>query len=280
MKSHCFEAIGTHWEIRSTAREDLLARIHARIETFDRNYSRFRSDSLISFIARGGGEHQMPDDFAPLWEIYVKLNSLTEGMFTPLVGAVLEDLGYDSRYSFKESEPRPLIAFSALSYDGEVLSVPAPALLDFGAAGKGYLIDIIATVLIESGVDTFMINAGGDILSHGAMLRVGLEDPDDQTKVVGVMEIRDESICASAGNRRRWGSHHHIINPKTRTSVDAISATWVAADNALTADALSTALYFAEPEVLAEEFDFEWLLLQPDRSARYSSRFSNALLAA
>jgi thiamine biosynthesis lipoprotein len=110
-------------------------------------------------------------------------------------------------------------------------------------------------------------------------LRVGLEDPDDASLAVGVVEIRGESICASAGNRRRWRGLHHIVDPRTREPVDGIAASWVIAKSALEADALSTALFLATPEALSEEFSFEWARLMPDRSASFSPRFQDTFFA-
>jgi thiamine biosynthesis lipoprotein len=52
-----FEAIGTRWElsVQDNVAEDawhgLLKLIHQRITTFDKTYSRFRSDSLVTRMA-------------------------------------------------------------------------------------------------------------------------------------------------------------------------------------------------------------------------------------
>ena len=78
--------------------------------------------------------------------------------------------------------------------------------MDFGAAGKGYLIDLVAKVLQKHKLDYFCVDAGGDMFYHNIgneKLRVGLEHPDNPKQVIGVANIYNQSICASAGNRRR-----------------------------------------------------------------------------
>ncbi len=70
-----FEAIGTHWTISSPEQlsSGVVTRITERIETYDRTYSRFRSDSLVSELARCGGSVEFPDDGPPLLDLYSRL---------------------------------------------------------------------------------------------------------------------------------------------------------------------------------------------------------------
>ena len=73
--------------------DDDLAAVHARIERFDRDWSRFRTDSLVSRIARGAGSWTLPEDAAPMLDLYRELHDLTDGRLSPLAGASLEQLG-------------------------------------------------------------------------------------------------------------------------------------------------------------------------------------------
>lgn len=276
-----FEAIGTSWQIdlddsvTPDSRETLLAAVKSRIDQFDRDYSRFRDDSLVTEMSRRAGTFTMPDDARPMMDVYRKLYQLTDGRMTPLIGQVMVDAGYDAKYSLKPTPlSRPPRWDDVMSYEAPLLTLKRPALLDFGGAGKGYLIDIVGEVLSKNGVRTFCIDAGQDILwrnAAGERKRVGLEHPQDFSKVVGVIELGNQSICGSAGNRRTWADYHHIIDPSTLLSPRHLLATWVVADTALLADALATALFFVQPEKLAPHFEFEWLCLYPDFQARYSS---------
>jgi thiamine biosynthesis lipoprotein len=282
-----FEAIGTAWKISfedtlSEGKQQMVRKaIQERILAFDKTYSRFRSDSLVSTMAKEKGRYRLPVDAEPLLKLYRELYILTDGKFTPLIGQVLVDAGYDEKYSLQPRTLRsPLPWDAVLDYKKPYLTLNAPALLDFGAGGKGYLVDIVGKVLENEGITSFTINAGGDILQHDtkdALLKVGLEDPGDVGKVVGVASVCNQSICASAGNRRKWSTYHHIIDPVTLTSPSAILSAWVIADTGLLADALATCLFFVSPTTLLRRFSFEYVILYEDYSFVQSKGFRGEL---
>lgn len=277
-----FEAIGTHWTVETQLRpsEDwqaLTAKIMKRIAEFDAAYSRFRSDSLVSQLAQDGGPVILPDDATKLILFYEQLYEATDGAVTPLIGQVMADAGYDANYSLREKQlKKPPRWEDVISYRGHTMTLRQPALLDFGAAGKGYLVDIIGALLKTAGVDEFYINAGGDILhvtDTAAKLQIGLENPNDTSEVVGVAAIHNQSLCASAGNRRKWGQYTHIIDPHVLRSPQDILATWVVANDTMTADGLATALFFTAGKRLQAKFQFSYAVLRSDMSLERSTDF-------
>lgn len=284
-----FEAIGTTWwigiyqSVDSATLAELQRRVAQRIEVFDKTYSRFRTDSVVTQISRSAGTYTLPADSSTLFNFYRQLYNLTSGLVTPLIGQVLSDAGYDASYSFTEKHqkhPRPVPPWEeALDTSGNTLIVKTPVLLDFGAAGKGYLVDIIGQILQEQNVTRFCVDAGGDMHCNQlpAPLRIGLEHPDDPTQAIGVASITTGAICGSAGNRRAWntaqGAYHHIINPQTAEPVQDIKAVWVTAPDALTGDGLATALFFVEPKKLHEHFNFAHCVIYRDNTVQYSANF-------
>ncbi len=306
-----FQAIGTTWridifeELDVAGEAELLSRIKARIDAFDLAYSRFRPDSLVTKMSKEAGTYELPLDADAMISLYHDLYIKTNGLVTPMIGDLISDAGYDARYSLrKKGELKTPPAWDeAIEYrpskSGRHNSGPArppimvvrqPVLLDFGAAGKGYLIDLVGGVLEANGIFHYGINAGGDILYKNkkpdtdqkadvnkTSIRVGLEDPDNAEKVIGVCVLEGGSICGSAGNRRKWGTFTHIINPKTLISPSDIIAVWVTSATALIADGLATCLFFVPASALTDAYDFEYVILRKDRSVEKSAHFPGEL---
>lgn len=279
-----FEAIGTVWtiEIFDTGVRDaagLQKDVLTRIDAFDKNYSRFREDSLVTRMSKTSGRYTLPGDARPLVDLYEQFYRLSGGAVTPLIGQTLASAGYDAAYSFKQGTVEaPPNWEKVLDYDFPHLTLNRPALLDFGAAGKGYLVDIIGKLLEDRGIRSYYIDAGGDSLyktASDAPLEIALEHPADPTAAVGVAKVRNQSLCGSSGNRRTWGdgTYHHIIDPSTLQSPRHIAALWVSADSGLIADGLATALFFVPPGKLAGEFDFEYAIVRNDMSLEHSDNF-------
>jgi thiamine biosynthesis lipoprotein len=276
-----FEAIGTKWEINSyeavasDAKAEITRDVMARIEQFDKDYSRFRSDSLITAMSREAGEYKLPDDGQKLFDLYYKLYKISGGAVTPLIGQVLSDAGYDADYTLTPGKLQPTPAWEEIiTYNFPHLLLSRAALLDVGAAGKGYLVDLVGEILDGYGLTHYCVDAGGDMIHRGPRpLEVGLEHPANPKQVIGVAKLQNLSLCGSAGNRRAWAGFNHIIDPRNQSSPNHILALWVIAESTILADALTTALYFVPPATLAQTFDFDYAVIKADSSLEYSPSF-------
>ena len=260
-----FDAIGTRWQIDTVdpLPPEVVERIAARVEAFDRTYSRFRDDSLVSEIAKTPGTYRLPDDADDLFGLYRRLYEATDAAVSPLVGRTLETMGYDRGYSLRpEARRAPVPSWEdSLAFSDGELTTLRPLVLDVGAAGKGYLVDIVGRLVAAAGVDSFVIDASGDIVHAGGdPIRVALEHPRDPGKAIGVVTLANGSLCASASNRRSWGEGlHHIIDATTGLPTERVIATWAMAATGLEADGLATALFLAEPQRLALTFEFDFV---------------------
>jgi thiamine biosynthesis lipoprotein len=290
-----FDAIGTRWCIDTDEplSGEVRDRILDRIRRFDLTYSRFRPDSLVARVAAApaGGRFEFPEDSVALFDLYDRLVAATDGAVDPLVGRQLELLGYDPTYSLtpaaaavrarERARARPTWAADIVR-DGTTLITRRPLVIDVGAAGKGYLVDIISTILQQTGVAEFVVDAGGDLRHCGENgIRVGLEHPLDPRLVIGVANLQNRALCASAVNRRAWGNGlHHVLDARTGAPATEVVATWVVAGNAALADGLATALFFTGAQRLAETFRFAYVRMLADGRAELSPDFDGELFTA
>jgi len=285
-----FEAIGTRWNIQSfqpvapATWQRVVRAIRERIEDFDRHYSRFRADSLVTKMAGAAGSYRLPADARQLLDLYRRFYDLTDGAMTPLIGRALSDAGYDAAYSLApRSLTSPPAWESVMDYQFPNLNLYRPALLDFGAAGKGYLVDLVAGLLRAAGIESYFVDAGGDMAYRreaGRPLEVGLEHPADPSQAIGVAHLAAGSLCGSAGNRRSWGTYHHILDPRTLASPSHILAVWAIAGSTILADALTTALYLVPAAAVAPAGDFEYAIMYEDYSLEHSPSFPATFFSA
>ncbi len=290
-----FKATGTTWVIdifdsllSESSEQELISKIQDRIETFEKIYSRFRPDSIVFLMSQKAGEYIFPEDAEPMFRLYQEMYEISGGLVTPLIGQVLSEAGYDSTYSLTAKEniskakKMPEVLDIKYSDSTTIVSITEPVMLDFGAFGKGYIIDIVASIIRQNGIKKYTVDAGGDIAHHDEIdsmpIRVGLENPDDFKQVIGVANVKNQSICGSSGNRRKWGKYHHIINPETVESPEHIKALWVVAESTLLGDAMTTALFFIEPEKLLKKYSFEYAIVFSDGSFRISDGFPGSMI--
>jgi FAD:protein FMN transferase len=278
-----FDGIGTRWEISTPGAldEGQRRRLLEVVEDYDAAWSRFRPDSLVAQAARQPGRYEMPDGAGALGRLYRSLYRLSGGAMTPLIGASLEQLGYDAAYSLRSrGTPVPAPRWEdVLDWQDTVLTTKAPVVLDIGAAGKGQLADLLSAELRSQGFSASFIDASGDLLNAGGpSVSVALEHPYDPGKAIGTISLGPGALCASAANRRAWGDGlHHVLDGITGVPVRTVVATWALAGTAMEADALATALFFVDGEALQQEFEFSWLSVLSDGSAAYSAGFEGVL---
>jgi thiamine biosynthesis lipoprotein len=252
------------------------ADVAARIDAFDRTWSRFRPDSAVSAVAGSGGTFTAPDA-APLLDALAAVAAATGGAVNPLVGASLASLGYDARYSLRAGEPvaAPADWRQVLTWRDDTVTLGRPATIDVGALGKGRLVDLVLEVVTAATGSDVTVDAGGDLAVRGRPQRIGLEHPFNARRAIGVWEVTDAALCASAVNRRSWpgvdgAMLHHVLDARTGLPVRTIAATWATAADAMTADAVASALFFDGGPRLAHEWGVEWVRMTTDGRVEWS----------
>lgn len=129
--------------------------------------------------------------------------------------------------------------------------------LDLGAVGKGFALDIAEQILKEDAVSGGTISVGGSVLVYGAKqdgsaFRVGIRDPQgDAEDMIGYLEFAsDSNTCVStSGDYEKFIEkdgirYHHILDRTTGYPAESgLSSVTVVCQNGLYSDALSTACY-------------------------------------
>jgi thiamine biosynthesis lipoprotein ApbE len=87
----------------------------------------------------------------------------------------------------------------------------------------------------------YLINFWGDMYGRGGWT-VGLESPFASDEVIGTLFLDDHFLACSAGTRRKWGTHHHLIDPHTGESANSVIASYIEWASGMIVDSYATAL--------------------------------------
>ena len=136
---------------------------------------------------------------------------------------------------------------------GGAFRVEAPdGHLDTNGVVKGWAAQRAADALLDGGVTSFCLNAGGDVVTHGEPepgrpWRTGVRDPDDARRMVAVVELRDGAV-ATSGTYERGA---HVWDGRTGTPARGLVAATVVAASLTTADVLATCVLALGPQGVA-----------------------------
>jgi len=142
--------------------------------------------------------------------------------------------------------------------------------LDVGGVAKGYATEIVAKEIMEDGLKSGIISAGGNVRVledkpyDGVRERwgIGIQDPDkpllpDGSNYLDVVFVNNASVVNSGDYERYYivGDKriHHLIDPETLMPGDFYRAVAIVTEHSGIADALSTAVFLMPYE---ESFAF------------------------
>lgn len=250
-------------------------------------FSRFNPDSELSQINRCAGRSvSVSRLFAELFFEAIRYYSETCGLFSPFLGSLMNELGYDrtieqvrKRKTFSPRQPAvpDLSAAEPVHFDLErrSLQVPERLMIDFGGIAKGWSVARAAEEMMTR-TGSGLISAGGDLMCWGEQpATVSIAHPYSDDRTIGTMIISGRTAAATSSSvKRRWvsGSElaHHIIDPRTGHSSesDCIQAT-VIGQSPLVCDVYAKCLVIqgsaAGPEwIRSRHPDLAWIMVDHD----------------
>jgi thiamine biosynthesis lipoprotein len=140
--------------------------------------------------------------------------------------------------------------------------------ISLGGIAKGYAVDRASKVLVDAGIASFYVQAGGDLFTRGtkpdgAPWQAGIRDPrGPEGDYFAVMPVSDHAFSTAGDYERAYvvdgKRYHHIIDPHTGYPATASRSVTIWAPTALQADAIDDAVFILGPEkglALVESID-------------------------
>lgn len=229
------------------------------------------SDTGEVYTVNQNGGGVLSEDSMYLLERSLELNELTEGAFNVTIFPIMELWGFISDEFTVPSEEDLQENLNLVNIDGitindkssEIEFLKRGMAIDFGGIAKGYTSTSVADIFREMGVESGLINLGGNVhvvgtKTDGSKWKVGIQSPENDSEYLGILAVSDCAVITSGGYERYFEedgiTYHHIIDPSTGYPAEngLISVTIVSKDGTL-ADGLSTSLYIMGLEK-AEQF--------------------------
>ena len=160
--------------------------------------------------------------------------------------------------------------------------------LDLGAVAKGYAVDRMIDFLLSRGVESILVNAGGDIAIRGMKPGekdwvIGLRHPRLNRTIV--LSSNPYPAVATSGDYERCFfengiRYHHILDPGTGFPARGCASVTVWSETAMQADILATTIFVLGPEkglAFAEALENVETCIFYERDGRLESVLSSGI---
>lgn len=253
-------ALPTGQGLPDAALQQAMEQAFAEMQRLEGLLTRYHPQSDVARIAAAAGRHAVrvaPETVAVL-QAAQRLYAASNGAFDVTVGA-LAGWHFEAGH---ESAPTPAQIEQALALvDGAALQLDARAgsaylpragmALDLGGVAKLPILQAGMQVLAAAGVRDALLNGGGDVLvagqQHGRAWRVGLRNPLQPGRLLGVLELSGQAVLASSGDYERGfmaqGRRlHHVLDPHTGWPTQGVPGVALLARDVVQVNGWGTAL--------------------------------------
>lgn len=266
-------SMGTTWTVKLIAHANALPKletgIQAQLDEVVAQMSTWEADSDLSrFNRAGAGTAQvLPQAFCSVLEAALKLAVDTGGAYDPTVGPLVNLWGFgpDGGRAAPPSpselaSARARVGWQRMHFDPVMRTAvqPGGCYVDLSSIAKGYGVDRVAEYLIAQGVQSFLVEVGGELRAHGrkpdgGAWQIAVETPQDEASAAAVVALDGCSIATSGDYRRYFedgaGRYSHTIDPRSgRPVTHLLASVTVLHPLCMHADALATALTVLGPE--------------------------------
>lgn len=252
---------GTIYHITYHSDTNLKKEIEAELKKVDQSLSPFNKTSVISKVNRNDNPVVDPM-FKEVFLLAENISNETHGAFDITVAPLVNEWGFGFKKGVEPTRQvidslKHIVGYQKvkLTPKNNVQKQDPRIMLDCSAIAKGYGCDVVARLLRKNGINDYMIEIGGEIVTRGfnqkqEPWRIGVNKPTDDSlntsqELQTVLNVTDIAM-ATSGNYRNFyykngKKYAHTIDPKTGYPVQhtLLSATVLAKDCA-TADAYAT----------------------------------------
>jgi thiamine biosynthesis lipoprotein len=243
--------------------EAAIDAVMAEMHRIDAVMSTYKDTSELSRINREAARAPVPAsaEVFSLLERAAHFSALSHGAFD-ITYASAGQL-YDYRRRVRPDDAALEAARAAIGWRHVLLDRAAQTVrfardgvrIDLGGFAKGYAVDRGAAILARHGIRHGAVAAGGDSRMlgdrRGRPWMVGVRHPRRAGELAALLPLEDVAVSTSGDYERYFDDGgervHHLIDPRTGRSPQAVHSVTVIAPDGLTAEALSKTLFVLGP---------------------------------
>lgn len=230
------------------------ASVVAECARLDRKYSHYRDDSLVARIAANAGSGiDVDEETADLLDFAAALHAQSGGLFDITAGALtrLWD-ARNARLPGKDeiSAALAVTGWQRVHWQRPLLRLGDPGMrVDLGGIVKEYAADRCAQTCRDAGVDSGVVDLGGDLAligphRDGSPWIVGIKAPRAPGRSAARIELPRGGLATSGDYERALiidgRRYSHILDPRSGEPVQSFASVSVVADRCLVAGAAAT----------------------------------------
>ena len=247
------------WSEDSTAAAEAIDAVMDEMHRIDALMSPYKESSELSRVNRDAarGPVRVCAELFDLLERSIAFSELSGGAFD-ITYASVGHL-YDYRKRIRPSDEQLAAARDAIGYRHLQLDHAASTVrfaragvrIDLGGFAKGHAVENGAAILARRGVRHAAVAAGGDSRMLGDRCgrpwTIGIRDPRRPGEVAALLPLEDVAVSTSGDYERYFDDGdercHHLLDPRTGRSPQAIHSVTVVAPDGLTSEALSKTVF-------------------------------------
>ncbi|MCG2725550.1 MAG: FAD:protein FMN transferase [Elusimicrobia bacterium] len=238
---------------------NLAEKAFDEVSRLEREMSEWRADSPISKAAINAGiKHiAITPDIARVIDMALDISSESGGVFD-ISFKPLGRLWNIKKRKIPPSKKEIKKALAFVNYKNIVLDKKGMTLflkkkgmhIGLGGIAKGYAAGRAGDILKLSGIDNFIINAGGDLFvsgnKNGEYWTSGIKNPEGG--LFFKFKIKNDCAVVTSGDYERFfvykgKRYHHIIDVRTGYPAEGLKSVTVISENPALADAYATSFF-------------------------------------
>lgn len=280
--------------------EDHSEAIDSIFNVVNQSMSFYIPNSTISKINRNE-TNQADEHFLTVLNRSLEIARQTGGAFDPTISPLVNawGFGFEDRQRMTPAlidSLKRIVGYQKVSVAGNRIIKAIPEIqFDFNAIAKGYASDIAGQLLENKGIETYMVEIGGDLIARGLKpdgtpWRIGLERPAQdmyaQQDWEYMVEMHNRAVATSGSTRKYYEEggqrFSHTIDPFTgRPVTHNLLSVSVFAEDCMTADAFATAFMVMglerSKEFMRKRDDIQAFFIYSDNGDNYGTYTTEGL---